>query len=137
MTNSTDETTAERVDGESADGTAGDELPDVACTLTPEQEAERGEWVEANVLPHLEGVEEHERGFSLVVDRNASAYAAVTELAWRESNCCAWATFEVELPSNGGVVKWNARSDREAGAEFLGDGLRAYLRGVEGVSTPG
>lgn len=84
----------------------------------------------------MEGVEEREDGFTIAVDRSRSAYAAVTELAWKEAQCCAWATFEVELPPGDGVVKWNARSGREEGVAFFDEHLWETLRRFENVLSP-
>ncbi len=46
-----------------------------------------------------------------MLDRSEAAVDAATELARRESRCCSWGTFAVELPPGGESVVWRARSD--------------------------
>jgi len=101
--------------------------PGHPCSLTPEQAERRREWSKANLRPHLVTIEEHDNGFSLVFERTAEAYAAVTEAAWKESQCCSWATFEVELPPNDDPIEWHECSDRASETAFFGDALREVL----------
>ena len=89
-----DEQTAEPLLDESING----EFPEITCTLTPDQTDQRMEWVEESLLPHLTTIQETEDGFTFVFDSRPEAYAAVAEASWKESHCCAWATFDVELP---------------------------------------
>lgn len=117
-----------------ADPADGD-LPEITCTLSSERAERRLEWVEENLLPHLEDIEQHEDGYSFVFDRNPEAYAAVAEVAWKESQCCSWATFQVELPPGDGPIKWHERSDREEGTELFGDALEDIQREFEDVPT--
>jgi hypothetical protein len=116
------------------DPTAGD-LQEITCTLTEEQTDQRRKWVEENLLPHLETIEEHEDGFSFVFDRNLEAYTAVAEVAWKETQCCSWATFEIELPPGDGPLKWNARSERKEGVDFFGGKLQETLQEFEDAAT--
>ncbi len=104
-----------------------DDLPEIECTLTAEQAKARRAWVTENLLPVLEAVEEREDGYSLVFERTLEAYRAVTEAAWKESQCCSWATFEVELPPGDEPFVWHERSEREDGTVFFGDALRDIL----------
>jgi hypothetical protein len=120
----------------STDGEGDDDRPPIACTLTTREADERADWIESTLLPHLVAVEEREDGFSLVLDRTADAVGAAAELAWKESHCCAWATFEVEFPPDDGTVRWNARSDRADGAAFFDEGLRRLRREVEDLPAP-
>jgi hypothetical protein len=87
--------------------------------------------VEENLLPHLLGIEEREDGFTFAFERNADAYAAVSEVAWKESQCCSWATFEVELPPGDAPIRWHERAEQGAGTELFGDALEAMREELE------
>lgn len=113
-----------------------DKLPAITCSLSETEAKQREQWARENLLPHLDAIEEREDGYSFVFDRNEEAYAAVTEAAWKESQCCAWATFEVELPPGDGPIRWHERSDREAGSEFFGEALKDTLRTFSDAPTP-
>lgn len=117
-----------------ADPTDGT-LPEISCTLTDEEAEQRLEWVSDNLIPHLSAIEERDDGFTFVFDRTPEAYAAVAEVAWKESQCCAWATFEVELPPGDGPIKWHERSDRDEGAELFGDALQDINEKLDGVPS--
>ena len=116
------------------DPTDGD-LPETTCTLTDGEAEQRLEWVTDNLVPHLDAIEEHDDGFTFVFDRTPEAYAAVAEIVWKESQCCAWATFEVELPPGDGPLRWHERSDRDEGAELLGDALQDIGEELDGVPS--
>ncbi|RDI72716.1 hypothetical protein [Halopelagius longus] len=103
----------------------------VTCTLDGDGKERRRAWIRENLVPHLTRVEELDDGFSFVFDRNAESYAAATELARKESQCCAWASFSVVLPSEGDAVEWRARSDREEGVAFFDDRLAETLAAFE------
>jgi hypothetical protein len=115
-----------------ADPTAGD-LPEITCTLTDEEADQRLNWVADNLIPHLSAIEEHEDGYTHVFDRNPEAYVAVAEIAWKESQCCAWATFQMELPPGNDPIKWHERSDRDKGSELFGDALQDIRQELDGV----
>lgn len=112
------------------------ELPAVTCALDDEGTERRRAWMREALVPHLRRVEELDDGFSLVFDRNAASYAAVTELARKESRCCAWASFSVELPPGNDTVEWRARSEREAGVEFFDDRATETLAAFEDAPEP-
>ncbi|WP_231187523.1 hypothetical protein [Haladaptatus sp. DYF46] len=116
------------------DHTEGD-LQEITCRFTEEQTDQRRKWVEENLLPHLETIEEHEDGFSFVFDRNPEAYTAVTEVAWKETQCCSWATFEIELPPSDDSLKWNIRSDRKEGVDFFREKFQETLQEFEDAAT--
>lgn len=137
MTDQTDDASAERSDDPRTDVRGDGELPEIACTLTEDEVERRREWIQADLVPHLKRIEERDDGFSFVFDRTPAAYEAVTTLAWNESRCCSWATFEVELPPGDGPIRWNACSDRTEGPEFFGEALQETLRELEDVPTPG
>lgn len=130
-----DEQPNERGENTRSNDPADGDFPEIACTLTSAQMEQRKEWVEENLLPHLNAIEKHDDGFSIVFDRNPEAYAAVAEVAWKESQCCAWATFDVELPPGDGPIRWNARSSRAEGAAYFAEGLRETLQEFDGVPT--
>lgn len=119
-------------DAQIADPTAGD-LPEITCTLTDEAADQRLDWVANNLIPHLDAIEEREDGYTFVFNRSPEAYAAVAEVAWKESQCCAWATFEVELPPGDGPIKWHERSDQDEGVELFGDALHDINEKFDGV----
>jgi hypothetical protein len=107
------------------------ELPEIGCTLTTDRAERRTEWVEENLLPHLRSVEEREDGFTFAFERSEDAYAAVSEVAWKESQCCSWATFEVELPPGDAPIRWHERAEREDGTELFGDALEEMRKELE------
>lgn len=127
------DTTTDRDDSSRVAPAVDGDYPDVTCTLTTEQAERRRAWMEEALFPHLEAIEERDDGFSFVFDRSAEAYEAVAEVAWKESQCCAWATFEVELPPGEEPIRWHERSDRDAGTALFGDALREIRREFEGV----
>lgn len=129
---STDTGESEADDTQITDPTAGD-LLGITCTLTGEEADQRLGWVEENLIPHLDAVEERDDGYTFVFNRTPEAYAAVVEIAWKESQCCAWATFEVELPPGDGPIKWHERSDRDKGSELFGDALQDIRQELDGV----
>lgn len=101
-----------------ADPTGGD-LPPIDCTLTEDEAERRNDWAREHLLPHLAEVERRDDGYTFVFERSADAYAAVAEAAWKESQCCSWATFEVVLPPGDGPIEWRERSDRDGGDELF------------------
>lgn len=110
--------------GTTTDTTA---LPDGHCGLTPDQMEARREWVEANLSPYLTRVDEHDQGFTLVFDRTPEAYTAVTEVAWKESQCCGWATFEIELAPGNESIRWHEHAEHPDQQEFFGEALGEIL----------
>ena len=137
MVETPNDSTEQASDGaQIADPTDGD-LPEVTCTLTDEEAEQRLAWVGDNLVPYLDAIEEHDDGFTFVFDRTPEAYAAVAEISWKESQCCAWATFEIELPPGDSPIKWHERSDRDEGAELFGDAFQDIREELDGVpSTP-
>lgn len=127
MVESTDSTEDDQSDSTPIDDPTDGDLPAITCTLTTERTARRRDWVEEHLLPHLEDIRKHDDGFSFIFDRTPEVYAAVTELSWKESHCCAWATFDVELPPGDGPIRWNARSERTDGVEYFDEALRETL----------
>ncbi|MFB6121790.1 MAG: hypothetical protein ABEJ68_11830 [Halobacteriaceae archaeon] len=106
----------------------------IACTLDGEEMADREVWIEDALAPHLCGVDERDDGYAFVFERTPAAYEAVTELAWREADCCAWATIAVELPPAGEEIRWRITSDRADGAAFLDDALVAAAERIDGLA---
>lgn len=97
--------------------------PPIACTLTGEAMDDRSEWIDEHLGPTMRAVEDHDDGFTFVLDRDPETYAAATELAWMESSCCAWATVEVALPPGGDTIRWIARSERAEGRAYFDEAL--------------
>ena len=122
-------------DGAQITDTTDGNLPEITCTLTDEEAEQRLAWVADNLVPHLDAIEEHDDGFTFVFDRTPEAYASVAEIAWKESQCCAWATFEVELPPGDGPLKWHERSDRDKEGELFGDALQDIDEKLDGVPS--
>jgi hypothetical protein len=134
MTDPTDDMSAEQTAETLLDESIDGELPEITCTLTPDQPDQRMEWVEESLLPHLESIQETEDGFTFVFDRCPEAYVAVANASWKESQCCAWATFDIELPMGDDSIKWHVRSDRTDGLEFFREALHETLQKFE--NTP-
>ncbi len=110
-------------DGDNSSEIGDGSLPNVSCTLTAEEAQSREAWLEDNLLPHLTNVAKHDRGYTFVFERSPEVYSSVAEIAWKESQCCSWATFQVELPPGDDPIKWHERSDREEGMALFGDAL--------------
>ncbi|WP_227377148.1 hypothetical protein [Haladaptatus halobius] len=135
MTNSPDIGSDEQLDETPLDKSIEEDLTEITCTLTPDQTEQQIEWVEESLFPHLKSIQEHENGFTFVFDRSLEAYAAVTKASWKESHCCAWATFDVELPMGDDSIKWNVRSDRTDGLEFFSEALQETLQKFENAPS--
>lgn len=135
MTNSPDTGSDEQLDKLPLDESIDGDSTEITCTLTPDQTEQRMAWVKENLLPHLESIQEHEDGFTFVFDRSPEAYAAVAKASWKESHCCAWATFDVELPMGDDSIKWNVRSDRTDGLEFFSEALQETLQKFENAPS--
>jgi hypothetical protein len=135
MANSTERTRDDQPENRVIDDPTEGDLQEVTCTLTTEQTDQRRKWVEENLLPHLETIEEHEDGFSFVFDRNPEAYTAVAEVAWKETQCCSWATFKIELPPGDDPLKWNIRSDRKEDVDFFREKFQETLQEFEDAAT--
>jgi hypothetical protein len=114
-------------------GLTADDLAEITCTLTDEEADHRQDWIAENLVPYLDTIEDRSDGYSFVFDRNPEAYAAVAEIAWKESQCCAWATFEIELPPGDGPIKWHERSDSDEGKTLFGVALQEIRWELEGV----
>lgn len=82
------------------DPTAGD----VACTLTEAEAKQRAEWVDADVLPYFEALEERADGYAMRFARTSAAFEAVTELVRLESDCCGDFHFQVDVPPGADTV---------------------------------
>jgi len=128
----TDSETEETTETERSIASTGD-LPDITCTLTEEQADRRMDWVEENLLPYLQDIKRHDDGFSFVFERTPKAYEAIAEVAWKESQCCSWATFEIEIPPGDEPITWHERSERNEGSELFGDALEKMRGEFEGL----
>ena len=87
--------------------------PVVGISLGQAGDEGRAGWVREHLLPHLEDIEAHDAGNTSVYERSPAADAAVTEAAWMQSQCCSWATFEVELTPVAGTINWHERADAD------------------------
>ncbi len=121
------------IDSEQHADPTSEALPEITCTLTDEEADQRVEWVADALVPHLDAIEHHDDGYTFVFERSPEAYAAVTEAAWKESQCCAWATFQIELPPGEGPIKWHERSERDEGSELFGDALEEIREELDGI----
>jgi len=108
-----------------------DGRPPVACTLSDAEATARLDRVEADLLPHVVAVRERGDGLTVVLERSEAAFDAVTDLAWLESQCCAWARFSVELAPDRGPIRWHLRTDREAGVALFHDRLSALRSSLD------
>lgn len=135
MTDSTDDMSDEQTAETLLDESIDEAFPEITCTLTPDQTERRMEWVAESLLPHLESIQEHEDRFTFVFARSPEAYAAVTKTSWKESLCCTWATFDIELPMGDGNIKWHVRSDRTDGLEFFREALQETLQQFENAPS--
>jgi hypothetical protein len=74
-------------------------VEDVACTLNEAEAAQRGDWVEAEFLPHLDRVEERDDGFVLLFPHTEEALEAALTAIALESRCCSEQSFTLEVPA--------------------------------------
>lgn len=74
-----------------------DSGPPVACTMTPEQVAERPDVLRGPLTDTYEGVEEHEDGITLVFDGTDEALTAAATFVRHEHRCCAFAEYTIEI----------------------------------------
>lgn len=97
----------------------------VSCRLDPDQVRQRREWIEETLLPHLTDIDHRENCVTLTFERSATAYDVLTEVIWKESQCCAWAHFELEISPGDGPITWYTRSDDPAKLEEFAAEIRA------------
>lgn len=76
---------------------------DVACRLNEREGRERGDWFEAEFLPHLDGVSETDRGFALTVANTDAGLEAAATAVLLESRCCADQSFALSVPADDGA----------------------------------
>lgn len=78
---------------------------EVACRLTEAEAADRADWVEAELLPHLQATEEVEDGFVLVLEHTDAALEAAATAVVLESRCCADNGFTLDVPADGDAIR--------------------------------
>ncbi len=75
-------------------------VDEVACRLNETEAAERADWVEAEVVPHLSGVDELDDGFVLRFPNTDEVLESVVTMVVLESRCCADETFTLDVPAD-------------------------------------
>ena len=105
--------------GETGDATSSD--LEVACGLSEEErERRRGSGVERTFLASIREVEELEDGYAWVFDGSDDVLEAVATFVRRETDCCPFARFHLEVSP--GLAEVRLR--------FTGpDGTKELLRG--------
>ncbi len=71
--------------------------PDVACTLTPEHLENRPDHIIPTLKDTYSHAEERPDGVTLWFDDPDTSLAAVAEFINNESECCAFATYTIDL----------------------------------------
>lgn len=71
--------------------------PEVACTLTEEQEQKRSEKVRLRLISHYVGYEETEDGLAVRFDGTDESLPAVAQFTASELQCCAFAEYEITV----------------------------------------
>lgn len=79
------------------DGRTDDETPPVACTLDEATYQERRPWMESEFLPRLADVEQRESGVTMTFEGTDDTVQAVARFVAEESDCCAFARYEVAI----------------------------------------
>lgn len=74
-----------------------DSKREVACTLTEEQEANRPTDVQATLIDHYLGYEEHENGVVVRFDGTDASLEALAEFTSNELQCCSFAEYEIAV----------------------------------------
>jgi hypothetical protein len=101
------------------------ELP-IACTLTPEAMADRGEWLGRLGAASLVSGERRDGGLDLRFD--AAAEDEVRRWVRAEGECCAFLTFDLDPAED----ELRVSVTGPPGAEPVLDGLLAALSGTGG-----
>ena len=90
----------EETNNDTRDETASDPGADleVACGLSEEErERRQGSWVERTFLASVRDVEELEDGYAWVFDGSDDVLEAAATFVRRETDCCPFATFHLEV----------------------------------------
>lgn len=69
--------------------------PDVACTLTPEQMADRTGGL-ASLMDHYRGAEELADGYTVRFDGDDEVFETLAAFVTGERQCCAFAEYRLE-----------------------------------------
>lgn len=130
MSDPTRDTTSAQVDSEMTDRETGNETP-VACSLDATGQAQREQWLKETITPALRRIERTPDGFTAVFDRTEEAYQALSTLAWKESRCCRWATFEVSVPAEADSIRWRAHTTDESGVALFHETISDWMPDTE------
>lgn len=103
-----------------------DSTPPVACTLTPEQAAERPPEVFSTLLDHYRGAEEREDGVTVRFEGTEEALVAAARFAANELQCCAFADYRIETTPPYGETRLTITGP-EGTKEMFGDGMVGRL----------
>lgn len=71
--------------------------PPIACTLTPEDEADRSDAVQRTLISNYLGAEERIEGFSFRFSGAGDSLLAVTRFVASELQCCSFANYTIEV----------------------------------------
>lgn len=78
---------------------------EVSCTLTETEADARGDWVEDEFLPVLEGVEERDDGFTFSFPDTDDALETVVTAVLLESRCCSDQGYTLDVPADGDEIR--------------------------------
>lgn len=73
---------------------------EVACILAETEAEARGDWVEDEFLPVLDGVEELEEGFTFSFPDTDDALETVVTAVLLESRCCSDESYTLDVPAD-------------------------------------
>ena len=79
------------------DPTDYDDVP-VACTLDEAGKEQRRDWVAETLVDALRGAQEREDGCEFVFEGTDDVLTAAATFVQRESKCCAFARFRIDVP---------------------------------------
>ena len=96
------------------------DLP-IACSLSPEEQAARGEELTNGIFKAVEQVRELADGYAFRFPGEAGRVAQLTEFILTERACCPFFTFELTFEPNSGPIWLRLRG---------GAGVKEFIRGM-------
>lgn len=75
--------------------------PDIACTLTENNQQHRKSILRTEVLKHLVSTQEMERGIKLTFNESAALRTSLEALVELESQCCGFLSFDISSSKDG------------------------------------
>lgn len=75
--------------------------PDIACTLTEDNQQKRKAMLRTKVLKHLASTQELEHGFRLIFNETTELRTSLETLVELENQCCGFLSFTISSSQEG------------------------------------